>query len=316
VSEEILVGVSTCLLGERVRHDGGHKRDAFLTETLAPYVRFVPVCPEVELGLGIPREAIQLRRQSNETRLVGVKSGRDHTEAMRAFTRRKVAEIVDLDLCGYIFKKGSPSCGMERVAIHLDDGRKERNGSGLFAAALMERLPLLPVEEEGRLEDAKLRENFIERLFAYRRVKQLFARRWKAADLVGFHSREKMLLLAHDQSAYAALGRLVARAGTTSRAEVAERYGEGFMKALKKIATRGRHTNVLTHMAGFLKTAVNVASRRELASLIEEYRIGLVPLIVPVTLVRHHVRVHAIEYLARQSYLDPHPRELALRNHV
>ncbi len=310
--EEILVGVSTCLLGQCVRHDGGHKRDAFLTDTLAPHVRFVPVCPEVELGLGIPREAIQLRRESDETRLVGVKSGRDHTEAMSAFARRKVAELVDLDLCGYIFKKGSPSCGMERVAIHLDDGRTERNGRGLFAATLMERLPLLPVEEEGRLEDAKLRENFIERLFAYRRIKRLFARRWAAADLVGFHSREKMLLLAHDRSAYAALGRLVARVGTTSRVEVAQGYAEGFSRALQRIATRGRHANVLTHMAGFLKSVVDVASRRELASLIEEYRIGMVPLIVPVTLIRHHVRVHAIDYLARQSYLEPHPRELAL----
>jgi uncharacterized protein YbgA (DUF1722 family)/uncharacterized protein YbbK (DUF523 family) len=316
VSEEILVGVSTCLLGQCVRHDGGHKRDAFLTDTLAPHVRFVPVCPEVELGLGIPREAIQLRRESDETRLVGVKSGRDHTEAMSAFARRKVAELVHLDLCGYIFKKGSPSCGMERVAIHLDDGRKERNGRGLFAATLMERLPLLPVEEEGRLEDAKLRENFIERLFAYRRVKRLFVRRWAAADLVGFHSREKMLLLAHDRSAYAALGRLVARVGTTSRVEVAQGYAEGFTRALQRIATRGRHANVLTHMAGFLKSVVDVASRRELASLIEEYRIGMVPLIVPVTLIRHHVRVQAIDYLARQSYLEPHPRELALRNHV
>jgi uncharacterized protein YbgA (DUF1722 family) len=245
-----------------------------------------------------------------------VKSGRDHTEAMSVFSRRKVAELAGLDLCGYILKKGSPSCGMERVAIHLGDGRKERNGRGAFAATLMERLPLLPVEDEGRLQDAKLRENFIERLFAYRRIKKLFARRWSAADLVGFHSREKMLLLAHDRPAYAALGRLVARAGTTPRAEVAHGYAEGFMGALKRLATRGRHANVLAHMAGFLRKAIDGSSRRELVSLIEDYRNGTVPLIVPLTLIRHHVRVHAIEYLARQSYLEPHPRELALRNHV
>jgi uncharacterized protein YbgA (DUF1722 family) len=235
---------------------------------------------------------------------------------MNAFARRKVAELAGLDLCGYILKKGSPSCGMERVAIHLGHGRKERHGRGLFAATLMEQFPLLPVEEEGRLQDAKLRENFIERLFAYRRVKKLFARRWSAADLVGFHSREKMLLLAHDRPAYAALGRLVARAGTAPRAEVARGYAEGFMTALKRLTTRGRHANVLTHMAGFLRKVVDGPSRRELASLIEDYRNGLVPLLVPQTLIRHHVRVHAIEYLARQSYLEPHPRELALRNHV
>jgi uncharacterized protein YbgA (DUF1722 family)/uncharacterized protein YbbK (DUF523 family) len=316
VGEEILVGVSACLLGQSVRHDGGHKRDAFLTETLAPDVRFVPVCPEVEIGLGVPREAIHLRRKAGNTRLVGVTSGRDHTEAMIAFARRKVAKLAGFDLCGYILKKGSPSCGMERVAIHVGDVRKERDGRGVFAATLLERLPLLPVEEEGRLQDAKLRENFIERLFAYRRIKRLFARRWSAADLVGFHSREKMLLLAHDRPAYAALGRLVARAGSIPRAEMAHAYAEGFMSALKRLATRSRHANVLLHMAGFLRKAVDGASRRELTSLVEDYRLGTVPLIVPLTLIRHHVRVHAIEYLAHQSYLEPHPRELALRNHV
>jgi len=316
VREEILVGVSTCLLGQCVRHDGGHKRDPFLTETLAPYVRFVPVCPEVEIGLGVPREPIHLRRNAGDTRLVGVTSGRDHTEAMNAFARRKVAELAGLDLCGYILKKGSPSCGMERVAVHLGDGCKERKGRGLFAATLIERLPLLPIEEEGRLQDAKLRENFIERLFAYRRVKRLFASRWSAAELVGFHSREKMLLLAHDRPVYAALGQLVARAATIPRAKVVDGYAQGFMGALKRIATPGRHANVLAHMAGFLKRAVDGSSRRELASLIEDYRNGTVPLVVPLTLIRHHVRVHSIEYLARQSYLEPHPRELALRNHV
>lgn len=316
MSDEILVGVSTCLLGEHVRHDGGHRRDAFLVDTLAGHLRFVPVCPEVELGLGIPREAIHLLRRGGDTRLVSVKSGRDHTDAMRAFARRRVEELAALDLSGYVLKTSSPSCGMERVALHLGDGRKERKARGLFATALLERLPLLPVEEEGRLQDAKLRENFIERVFAYRRVKTLFASRWTIADLVGFHTREKMLLLAHDRPAYVMLGRLVAGARRGARAETARRYAEGFMTALAKIATRGRHANVLGHMAGFLRGAIDDASRAELTALIEEYRRGMVPLIVPLTLIRHHVRVHAIAYLAGQSYLEPHPRELALRNHV
>lgn len=316
MSEEILVGVSTCLLGEPVRHDGGHKRDAFLADTLAGHVRFVPVCPEVELGLGTPREAIHLLRRGGDTRLVSVKSGRDHTDAMRAFARRRVEQLAALDLSGYVLKKNSPSCGMERVALHLGDGRKERKARGLFAAALMERLPLLPVEEEGRLQDAGLRENFIERVFGYRRVKTLFASRWTVADLVGFHTREKMLLLAHDRPAYVTLGRIVAGARRAPRADTARRYAEGFMTALARTATRGRHANVLGHMAGFLRGVVDDASRAELASLVEDYRRGTVPLIVPVTLIRHHVRAHAVEYLAGQSYLEPHPRELALRNHV
>jgi uncharacterized protein YbbK (DUF523 family)/uncharacterized protein YbgA (DUF1722 family) len=316
MSDEIRVGVSTCLLGERVRHDGGHKRDAFVTETLAPYIRFVPVCPEVEIGLGIPREAIHLLRRAGEIRLVGVESGRDHTEAMTSFARRRVAELAALDLSGYILKKDSPSCGVERVAIHLADGRKERKGRGLFASALRERLPVLPVEEEGRLQDPKLRENFIERVFAYRRVKTLFAERWTAADLVRFHSREKMLLLVHDRSRTVALGRWIAAMHARSRAEIARGYTEGFLSALEKIATRGRHADVLAQMAGFLRGTVDAASRRELASLIEDYRRGGVPLVVPLTLIRHHVRARAIEYLAGQSYLEPHPHELMLRNQI
>ncbi len=316
-SDEIRIGVSSCLLGEAVRYDGGHKRDGFLTETLAPHVRFVPVCPEVELGLGTPREAIHLVADGADgVRLVGVKSARDHTEAMLGFAERRAAELGALDLSGYVFKKSSPSCGMERVAVHLVGGRKERRGRGLFAAALMEHLPLLPVEEEGRLCDAKLRENFIERVFAYRRMKTLFAARWTTAELIRFHSREKMLLLAHDRPAYLALGRLVAGAAGEPRGEVARRYARGFMTALAKIATRGRHVNVLGHMAGFLRGPVAADARREVAEVIADYRKGSVPLIVPITLIRHHVRAHGIEYLAGQSYLEPHPRELALRNHV
>jgi uncharacterized protein YbgA (DUF1722 family)/uncharacterized protein YbbK (DUF523 family) len=326
LSGEIRIGISSCLLGEQVRYDGGHKRDRFVDETLRPFVTFVPVCPEVELGLGTPREAIRIERSGDALRLVGTRSGRDHTRAMRAYAARRAAALARLDLSGYILKKGSPSCGMERVPVYSSvsaastaraaAGGKERTGRGFFATELIARLPLLPVEEEGRLQDPKLRENFIERVFAHRRVTDLFAGRWTVGDVVRFHTREKMLLLAHSRVDYDALGRLVANARALSRAELAERYAAGFMSALGKIATRGRHANVLSHMAGYFKRAIPPSDRAELAAGIDDYRRGLVPLVVPLTLVRHHVRARGVEYLAGQSYLEPHPKELALRNHV
>jgi len=246
------IGVSTCLLGEPVRYDGGHKRDAFVTDTLGAFVRFVPVCPEMEIGLGTPRESIHLRRDGEALRLVGTRSGCDHTTTMSAFAKRRVDALARLDLSGYILKKGSPSCGMERVPVH-GDGAKRRDGRGLFAAELMARLPLLPVEEEGRLQDAKLRENFIARVFAYRRVKDLFHGRWTIGRLVEFHTNEKMLLLAHDRQGYDALGRIVAEARALPRRELAERYAAGFMKSLARLATPCRHANVLQHIAGWFK---------------------------------------------------------------
>jgi uncharacterized protein YbgA (DUF1722 family) len=205
---------------------------------------------------------------------------------------------------------------MERVKVYGGEGPGIRDGRGLFAEALLERLPLLPVEEEGRLCDPRLRENFIERVFAYRRLKDLFGSRWSIGALVRFHTAHKMALLAHSTTAYQELGRLVARAAELPRAELRERYEALFMGTLSLPATTRRHTNVLSHMAGHLKDKLDPASRQELAASIEEYRQGLVPLVVPLTLIGHYVRVHRIEYLAGQTYLQPHPRELMLRNHV
>jgi uncharacterized protein YbgA (DUF1722 family)/uncharacterized protein YbbK (DUF523 family) len=313
-AQEIRVGISSCLLGEKVRHDGGHKQDPFAKDLLARFVTFVPVCPEVEVGMGIPRETIRLERREGAVRLVAPKSGTDHTHAMRAWSEVRVRELEALDLSGYLLKKDSPSCGMERVRVY---GGKvaTRDGRGAFASALMERLPLLPVEEEGRLHDLPLRENFVERVFAYRRVKELFGRRWTVGDLVRFHAEEKLLVLAHEPAAYARLGRLVAQAKALPRAEVAQRYAGLHAAALAKLATRGRHTNVLQHMAGSFKERATPEDRRELAEAIDDYRRGLVPLVVPVTLVKHHVRRLGVEYLAAQRYLEPHPKELMLRNH-
>ncbi|HET9598132.1 MAG TPA: DUF523 and DUF1722 domain-containing protein [Anaeromyxobacteraceae bacterium] len=313
---EIRVGISSCLLGENVRWDGGHKEDAFATGLLARFVTFVPVCPEVEVGMGVPRETIRLERRAGGVRLVAPGSGTDHTEAMRGWAERRVAQLARLDLSGYVLKKDSPSCGMERVRVHGAKGPPARDGRGAFAAVLMERLPLLPVEEEGRLHDLALRENFVERVFAHRRLRDLFTGRWSVGDLVRFHSAEKLLVLAHEPAAYARLGRLVAGAKGRDRADVAREYAEVYMGALRKLATRGRHANVLQHMAGYLKDLASPADRAELAEAIGDYRRGLVPLVVPVTLLKHHVRRHEIAYLAGQRYLEPHPKELMLRNHV
>ena len=316
--DEVRIGVSSCLLGEKVRFDAGHKRDAFLTGTLARCVRFVPVCPEFELGLGVPRESLRLVAGEAGPRLVAPKSGRDHTRAMLAWSRRRLDELEALDLSGFVIKKHSPSCGWARVRVYAGagPGSPARDGRGLFARALCERFPLLPVEEEGRLSDLPLRENFLERVFGYRRLRDLFVGRWKLADLVRFHTAEKFLLLAHGEAGYRALGRLVARARALPRAELAERYSRLYMETLAVRATPGRHANVLEHMLGFFDAALSAADKAELLELVRDLRRGLVPLVVPLTLLRHHARVHGVSYLEGQRYLEPHPRELLLRNHA
>jgi uncharacterized protein YbgA (DUF1722 family)/uncharacterized protein YbbK (DUF523 family) len=311
----IKVGISACLLGDEVRYDGGHKRDPFLADTFGRFVEWVPVCPEVECGLGTPREAMRLVRVGNDVRMLTVKTETDLTPRMEKYARRRVAALALEGLSGYVFKKDSPSCGLERVKVY-DGGAPTRSGRGLFAAALVERLPHLPVEEEGRLSDARLRDNFVERVFAYWRLRALFDGAWTVDALVRFHTAHKLIVMAHSPEAYRHLGRLTAEAAGRPRADVARRYEEAFMKGLSAIATPRRHTNVLQHMLGYFKNVLDSASKAELAAAIEDYRRELVPLIVPITLFRHHVRVHNVEYLAGQLYLDPHPKELMLRNHV
>ena len=310
------IGISMCLLGENVRYDGGHKRDPFVTGVLSRFVQFVAVCPEMDIGLGIPREPIRLVDVEGRVRLRGVKSETDHTAAMQRYARRKTRELARLDLCGYILKKDSPSCGMERVRVHGAQGGVRRSGTGMFAATLIAAFPDLPVEEEGRLQDLPLRENFVERVFAYHRLRQLFAAGWKPGDLVRFHTAEKLLLLAHDPVTYRALGRLVAAVRARPRPEVESSYRTLWMQALRKRATPAKHCNVLQHILGHFRDCAEPADRRELEGLIEDFRHGLVPLVVPVTLVRHLVRVHDVATLQNQTYLEPHPKELMLRNHV
>jgi uncharacterized protein YbgA (DUF1722 family)/uncharacterized protein YbbK (DUF523 family) len=311
------IGVSACLLGDEVRYDGGHERDAFLTTVLGPFVEFVKVCPEVEIGMGTPREPINLTDRGGAIRLIAVKSGVDYTDRMDAYAARRVEALARDRLCGYVLKKDSPSCGVTRVKVYGGGaGLAARRGVGRFAGALMARWPHLPVEEEGRLADPKRRENFIERIFAYRRLRDLFESPWTVGNLVTFHTAHKLVLLAHSTVAYTQLGRLVARARSIDRETLRDQYSAGFMDALAAVATRARHVNALQHMAGYFTKTLERASRDELRGTIEDYRRGLVPLVVPLTLLRHHVRQQNVEYLADQIYLAPHPKELMLRNHV
>jgi uncharacterized protein YbgA (DUF1722 family)/uncharacterized protein YbbK (DUF523 family) len=310
------IGVSSCLLGSPVRWDGGHKRDAFLVDQLGPFVEWVPVCPELELGMGVPRETIRLVVRDGGRRLVAERSGSDWTERMEVFARRRLRELDRLGLCGYVLKRGSPSCGLERVPLCNAAGAPERRGRGLFAEALLAHAEALPVEEEGRLADASLRENWIERVFAYRRLRSLFARRWTRGDLVTFHTAHELQLLSHSPRLQAGLGRLVAAAKEIPRATLRERYERAFMETLCPLATPRRHVDVLHHVLGHFRGRLDAADRRELRELIEDYGRGLVPLVVPITLIRHHVARLAIGSLARQVYLAPHPKELMLRNRV
>jgi uncharacterized protein YbgA (DUF1722 family)/uncharacterized protein YbbK (DUF523 family) len=321
VSEEVTdrpirVGISACLLGSEVRFDGGHKRDAFLADSVGRFVEWVPICPEVEAGFGTPREAMRLVGARGEVRLLTAKTAVDVTARMSRYASHRVRALQMEDLSGYVLKKNSPSCGLERVKVYDHNDVPSATGRGLFAAALVARFPDLPVEEEGRLSDPRLRENFIERVFAYWRVQGLFSGRWTVGALVRFHTAHKLILMAHSPDAYRALGRLTAEAASLRRDEVRQRYVSGFMSALRLIATTRKHTNVLQHMAGYFKDFLDGPSKAELASTIEDYRRGLVPLIVPVTLIRHYVRLHDVAYLAGQRYLEPHPKELMLRNHT
>lgn len=311
---KLKIGISSCLLGEQVRFDGGHKRDRFVTDRLSKFVTFVPLCPEVAIGLGIPRQPIRLVHDGKETRVLGTDDqGRDVTDELICFARKTVPKLRKVS--GYIFKSKSPSCGMERVKLYPANGSMPtRDGVGVYAANIMQLMPDLPVEEEGRLNDPVLRENFVERIFVYRRWQDATADGITAAKIVDFHTRHKLTVLAHGQRPYQQLGRLVSRCGNEPAPDVAAMYISQLMSALKRPATRRGHTNVLQHAQGYLKSKLDRSDKRELTQTIEQYRLGYLPLVVPITLLHHHFRRNPDPYIARQVYLNPHPPELMLRN--
>ncbi|MCC6763139.1 MAG: DUF1722 domain-containing protein [Deltaproteobacteria bacterium] len=314
-NDRLRLGVSTCLLGEQVRFDGGHKHDRFLTDVLGRYVEWVPVCPELEVGMGVPREAVRLAGDVEAPRMVGVRTTRDHTRAMRRFAAARVRQLAGLGLHGYVCKRASPSCGMERVRVYGGRGAPSRRGRGLFTAAFVEALPLVPIEEEGRLGDPVLRETFIERVFAYRRWQALAASPTRAA-LTAFHAVHEHQLLAHSPMHYRALDRLVGERKRRRPGALVASYGAAFMAALAVPATTTKQVHVLRRLAGFCREHLDAADRRALARAIDEYRRFLAPLVVPLTLLRHHVEKHGVASLQGQTYLEPHPEELMLRNHV
>lgn len=316
IEKPIRIGISSCLLGEQVRFDGNHKQDHYITGTLGEVFEFVPVCPEVGIGMGVPRPTIRLVGTAEAPRAIGVKvEGLDVTDKLIQYGKRTAGKLSDLS--GYIFKSKSPSCGMERVRLYDPPGAKGggggKQGIGLYAREIMRAYPHLPVEEEGRLGDPILRDNFLECVFIYDHWQQLNQQRLTPKALVEFHTRHKLAVMAHGAEYYRKLGRLVAAAGARPIRELAEEYIAGLMDALRHRATARRHTNVLMHIMGYLKTQLSRDDKQELLELIEEYRLGRLPRIVPITLLKHHFRNFPNDYLAGQSYLNPDPHELKLR---
>jgi uncharacterized protein YbgA (DUF1722 family)/uncharacterized protein YbbK (DUF523 family) len=314
--EKIRLGISSCLLGNNVRWNGGHALDRFLAYTLGKYVEYVPVCPEVECGFGIPRDTFRLVGDPQRPRLVITKTGADHTERMEAWARTRVEELEQEDLCGFIFKSDSPSSGMERVKVYGNKGIPSKVGVGVFARIFMEHFPLTPVEEEGRLHDPVLRENFIESIFTCKRYCAIMEGKNRVAGLMDFHTRNKLLLMAHSPKHLKQMGALVAHAKEITAKNLMDRYETLLMEAMALKPTAAKHTNVLHHIMGYFKKDLNADEKRELLEVINDYKRGLIPLIVPVTLLGHYVRKYNQPYLKEQTYLNPHPSELMLRNHV
>lgn len=312
----IPVGVSACLLGKEVRHDGGHKHSRFCTQVLARHFDFRSICPELEAGLGVPRPAIHLREYDNELRLIETKGTADHTDAMQSFIKEIMPSLADLR--GYILMAKSPSCGMERIKVHNPESRvTRRDGRGLFAEALMETYPLMPVEEEGRLNDDGLRENFIERVFAYDDwMQNVTGEKLAPQALIEFHTRHKFQLLAHCEKTYRQVGPLIADLRSEPLQDIANRYIYLFMKAMSQRVSRGAHANALQHVMGFLKESMGQAEKQVLNEQISAYRRGEVPLVVPMTLLRMAQRREQADYLRCQQYLTPYPDELGLRNNL
>lgn len=316
MEDVIRLGISSCLLGNKVRFDGGHQLDPFLTATLGQFVRYVPVCPEVECGLPVPREPLRLVGDPDNPRLLTSRSGQDLTERMQKWAAARLQELEREELDGFVFKRKSPSSGLERVKVYSPAGMPSNRGVGIFARAFIEHFPNLPVEDDGRLNDPLLRENFIQRLFVHKRWRTLVKNCKKRGGLVDFHTSHKLLLYSHSEKEYREMGRLVARAKDLPIDTLFSRYEQMLMSALKKRSTVKKHSNVLSHIFGYFKDELAAGEKQEVLEILEQYRQGLVPLIVPVTLLNFFVKKYKQEYLVNQYYLDPHPLELKLLNHA
>jgi uncharacterized protein YbgA (DUF1722 family)/uncharacterized protein YbbK (DUF523 family) len=304
------VGVSACLLGEPVRYDGGHKRDDFIADRLSAFVDYVPVCPEMELGLGTPRPTLRLERRGSATRLVFAKSRQDITDGMSAWSRARVDALAAQNLSGYIFKKGSPSCGLERVKVVTDKGGPAPSEQGVFARIWSRATPGLAAEEEGRLNDRGLRHHFLVRLFAAARWQELLSAKPRLKDLVEFHARHKFLLQTHGEAALRQLGPLVANAKKAAWPGVLKKYEEGFFAGLARPASAGATVNALQHMFGYFSDRLEPSEKEEFLALTREFKTGHAPISALLTLLRHYVSKYKVSYLAGQHFLEPYPKKL------
>jgi len=316
MEKSIKLGISPCLLGMNVRYDGGHKLDRFITNTLGQYVEYVPVCPEVGCGLPIPREAMRLEGDPDSPRLVTIRTKQDMTDRLVQWAKKRVVELEKEDLCGFIFKSNSPSSGLERVKVYNEKGMPVKKGVGVFARIFMDHFPLLPAGDEGHLHNPELRENFIERIFSLKRWREVLETKQSRGNIVDFHTRHKLLILSHSPKHYQIMGRLVAKAGDLSLKELYQQYQTLFMESLRLQATHKKNVNILQHMMGYFREQLSSDEKQELLELIDHYRESYIPLIVPITLINHYVRKYDQPYLKQQLYLNPHPLELQLRNHV
>ena len=313
---KIKIGVSSCLLGNTVRYDGGHKLDYNLRDTLGRYVEWAPVCPEVEAGFSVPREPMRLIGDAGSLRLVAVPTGVDQTRTLSRWIRSKLKQLGQENICGFVFKARSPSCGVHDTKIFAPSGRLIGRGAGVFAAEVLTRFASLPLEDEDRLQDRGITENFIERVFVYQRWRQLKEKSGKVGDLISFHSEHKYLIMSHSVKHLKELGALVSNAKKYTRPMLFEKYSQILMEGLRLTATRKKHTNVLQHMAGYFKKQLTSGEKKELLDVITLYNKGLIPLVAPITLIQYYTGKYGEPFLNQQHYLNPHPLELMLRNHV
>ena len=315
MDEKIPVGISSCLLGQEVRYNGGHTRSKYCVNHLSRIFEFVAFCPEVAIGLGIPREPIRMIGAIDAPRVVGtVTTELDVTDALVDYAHTVAGQAENF--CGYIFMKNSPSCGLYSTKIYNDKNNLPGKHAGMFTRTLRQLLPLLPVEEDGRLNDAVLRENFIAQVFAYHDWRVNVQNAAAAKKIVDYHSRYKYLIMAHNQSAYRQLGRMVAKSGIGDIESLAQKYIELFMKTVRKPANRRGHSNALYHLLGYLRDGVPGKVRQDIANHIEEYRVGIVNLAVPMSIMDHYLKLYGSEYVNRQAYLAPYSKDLGLRNNI
>jgi len=312
--QTVKIGIASCLLGNPVRWNGGHQRDRFIVNTLGQHMDFVPVCPESECGLGIPRETMHLAGDSNAPRLVTTKTGEDKTDQMQRWAKKRLKELAGEGLCGYIFKTKSPSNGMRSIKVFATREQIFYNGVGIFARMVMDRFPNLPVIDDGMLHDPGLRANFIENIFTLKRWRDLLAERKTVGRLVAFHTRQKLLIMSHSQKHYRDMGKLVATGKALPAGELYTRYERLLLESLRLKTTIKKNCNVLTHILGYFKKQLSADEKQEMLSIIERYRREDVPLIVPMTMANHYVRKYDQGYLKQQTYLNPHPLDFKLRS--